>query len=109
MKAVQEVTQWDLDYNPNHKYLLDGDRVHAFMARGATEPTYYKTPLRIDTRGRKFMELQVSPFTIQTKSNLIKVMGSKGDTYWVDPDKGSCSCSGFKFRGTCKHIQEVLQ
>lgn len=40
----------------------------------------------------------------QTKT----VQGSKGQTYVVTKDKGkvSCSCPGFTFRKTCKHVQE---
>ena len=109
MQAVIEITKWDLDYQPNHTYLLDSDRVHAYIAKGKTEPVYFKNPIRMDMRGRKFQELKINPFKVETKSTLIEVKGSKGDTYYVDPDKGSCSCSGFKFRGTCKHIKEVLK
>ena len=38
------------------------------------------------------------------------VQGSKGQTYIVtiENDKGSCTCQGYSFRKTCKHVQEVL-
>jgi len=41
-----------------------------------------------------------------------KITNSKGtDTYDVEcTDKGfTCDCSGFTFRGKCKHSSEVLQ
>lgn len=40
----------------------------------------------------------------QTKT----VQGSKGQTYVVTKDHGKvyCSCPGFTFRKTCKHVQE---
>lgn len=108
MIAVKEITKWDLDYQPNHTYLLNSDRVHGFIPKGKTEPFYFKNPIRIDMRGRKFKELKINPFKVATKSTLIEVKGSKGDTYFVDPEKGSCSCAGWKFRGTCKHIKDLV-
>ena len=37
------------------------------------------------------------------------VQGSKGDSYTVVKDglKSSCTCKGFSFRKTCKHIEGV--
>ena len=109
MQAIKEVTKWDLDFQPNHLYLVDGDKILAFLPFGSKVPTYLSKPLTLDTKGRKFIEEKSHPFLIKSKSTLIEVKGSKGDTYFVDPEKGSCSCSGFKFRGTCKHIKEVLE
>jgi hypothetical protein len=109
MIAVKEVTQWDMESQPNHIYLLDGDKIMAYISNGKTEPIYLHRPMRIDQRGRKFQELKISPFKAQVKSTLIEVKGSKGNSYWVDPDKKTCSCPAFKFgKGTCKHIKEVL-
>lgn len=108
MQAVIEVTKWEMESQPNHTYLLDGDKIMAYIPNGKNEPTYFNRPMRIDQRGRKFTQLKINPFTAQVKSTLIEVKGSKGDTYFVDPEKRSCSCSGFSFRGTCKHIKEVL-
>ncbi len=110
MIAVQETTVWDVEYKqPNHIYLLDGDKAHAYIKWGKGEPFYFSKPLRIDKRGRKFVELKKNPFKVEVKSNIIKVSGSKGDTYFVDMDEQTCTCAGFQFRGRCKHIETVLQ
>jgi hypothetical protein len=104
MQAVLEITKWETNFQPNHTYLLDSDKIHAFIPKGKTEPVYFKIPIRMDKRGRKFQELKINPFNTKTKSTLIEVKGSKGNSYWVDPDKGTCSCPGFSFRGKCKHV-----
>ena len=38
------------------------------------------------------------------------VTGSKGDTYHLYNHRGrgwQCTCKGFQFRGTCKHVKQV--
>lgn len=50
--------------------------------------------------------------TIEQKESTVKtftVKGSKGDTYTVTVNSGTshCTCSGFQFRKSCKHVKEV--
>jgi hypothetical protein len=47
---------------------------------------------------------------VKSDRETITVQGSKGNTYIVTKENGkaSCSCPGYNFRRTCKHIQEVL-
>lgn len=110
MEALREVTEWkDVKRQPNHTYLFDGDKAVAYIVWNEGEPKYFKTPLRIDKRGRKFVKADMSLFKAKIKSSLIQVQGSKGNTYSVDPDARTCTCPGFTFRGACKHITEVLK
>ena len=107
MIALKEITKWDLDFQPNHTYLVDGDRVHAYI-NSSGEHVYFSKPMSFSKAYRKFVELKDNPFDIEVKSNLIEVQGSKGQVYQVDPDKRSCTCTGYSFRGKCKHVVEVL-
>jgi len=114
--AVKEVTVWNMEgKQPNHVYLLDGDKVVAYQKWGEGEPIYSKYQARLDKRGRKFIALKDHPFKIEVKievkseSKLIEVKGSKGDSYFVDKDKKTCTCPGYTFRHTCKHLSSVLE
>ena len=47
---------------------------------------------------------------VEEKRIEITVQGSKGNSYTVVKEKGkkSCTCPGFGFRRTCKHIESVV-
>ena len=106
MEALKETTVWKGAANaPNHTYLLDGMNLVAYIKQGETVPFYFKKPIKgFDKRGRTFVRADLKLFKAKQKSNLIKVNGSKGNVYWVDPDEKTCTCSGFVFRGKCKHL-----
>jgi SWIM zinc finger len=108
MQAVREITVWEGDIQPNHQYLLDGDKMVAYIAMGSTEPKYFKEPIRIDKRGRKFVAVTPNPFKKVIKDTRVAVEGSKGAVYMVDIHEKTCTCSGFQFRGKCKHIQLAI-
>ena len=108
MQALRETTEWDSPNAPNHTYLLDGNTLVAYIKQGETKPFYFKNPIKgFDKRGRKFVEVKPNPFKKQAVSNTISVQGSKGQTYYVDPEAKTCTCPGFTFRGTCKHLEMV--
>lgn len=46
----------------------------------------------------------------KSSREVITVQGSKGQTYVVTKENGkaSCTCPGYGFRKTCKHVQEGM-
>ena len=114
MKWFAETTNW-ADNTPNGVYLLDDSKtkMYAFRSGIGSSIKVFKNPIRIDIRGRKF---QVNDVQFKTQlqeqepeGRVWEVRGSKGDVYKVTEVRGeySCTCSGFKFRGDCKHIKGV--
>jgi len=109
MLALKEITDWGKSTAPNHTYLLDGTNLVAYIKQGDIKPFYFKSPIKgFDKRGRKFLELKDNPFEVKVQSHLRVVAGSKGNTYSVDDEAGTCTCPGFTFRGACKHIKELV-
>jgi hypothetical protein len=114
MKFYQETTMWEGDI-PNHIYLLDDSKskMYAYVKAGTDSVFTFTKPISISTRGRKFTAIQntfnykiVNP---KTEADTWQVAGSKGDMYTVSLSKGEykCSCTGFKYHGKCKHIDQV--
>ena len=112
MKWFAETTDWK-DAIKNGIYLLDDgkSKMYAFRSPVTNSIKVFRNPIRMDMRGRKFM---VNPVQFKTEltepeGRVWNVTGSKGDTYQVNEVRGdwSCSCSGFKFRGECKHVKEL--
>lgn len=110
MEAIKEVTVWEgVKRQPNHTYLMDGDKAVAYKVWHTGEPFYFKTPSRLDKRYRKFEKVDISVFgdvKEQKQSHIVEVKGSKGNTYRVNTEENTCSCPGFAFRGECKHLKE---
>lgn len=113
MIALKETTLWKDGKTVNHTYLLDGDKLVAYIRQGHTEPFYFKQPIKGFSRShRKFVELQPSPFAVTalvaTPSHIRQVAGSRpGVMYQVDTDAKTCTCPGYTFRGACKHVKEL--
>jgi hypothetical protein len=88
-----------------HTYLLDGNNLVAYVKVNETVPFYFRNPIKgFDKRGRKFVPGNSNLFTAQKESNGRTVIGSSGQTYTVTEQ--SCSCPGYTYRGTCKHMAE---
>ncbi len=110
MEAVREVTVWKESYQPNHDYLLDGDRIVAYRPWGTAEIRVLRSGIKIDRRGRKFVKLDPNPFAEpepQAEPMVVEVQGSKGAVYMVNREERTCTCPGFTYRGACKHVAEI--
>ena len=114
MKWFAETTDYK-DAIKNGIYLLDDSKskMYAFRSPVTDSIKVFRNPIRMDMRGRKFMVNPVQ-FKIQVaepepEGRVWTVTGSKGDTYQVNEVRGnwSCTCSGFRFRGECKHVKEL--
>jgi len=114
MKWFAETTDYR-DAIKNGVYLLDDSKskMYAFRSPVTNSIKVFKNPIRMDMRGRKFI---VNPVQFPTQvaepkpeGRVWTVKGSKGDSYQVNEVRGdwSCTCSGFKFRGDCKHVKEL--
>jgi hypothetical protein len=116
MEAYKEITVWE-DGNTaiNHTYLLQGDMMVAYIRYGTTVPFYFKSPIRISKSKRKFEKLEVDPFiesslptvAVIQQADIKEIEGSKGAVYYLNVEDKTCTCPGYTYRGTCKHIKEL--
>lgn len=106
MECVRETTA-SFKESVLHTYLLDGTKMVAYVPQGSVVPFYFKKPIEFSRRGRTFVAGNKKLFPKKPVTNLIKVAGSKlGTYYYVDPEKHTCTCPGFTFRGKCKHTND---
>ena len=115
MKTLLETTEWADGANINHVYFMDDSKskMFAYVKFGTGTPIRFKNPIRIDIRGRKFKDVPNTwKFSIkeeEPEGQVFEVKGSRGDVYKVVELNGNytCTCSGFKFRGDCRHVKEL--
>lgn len=79
--------------------------MYAYIMGDTGESKIFKNPIDFYAKGRKFEVLR----QIEDSAPGIPVKGSKGDTYYVTNNNNNykCTCVGFKYHGTCKHIETV--
>ena len=124
ISVYREVTDWsDSEYPvPNHFYLFDGkSNILAYAREGDGDVTIFKTPLKMDTRRRKFEKVKHKELdkiaknyqSIQeTKPSDYpnwQVKSESGKTYIVELIGGKyhCNCVGYGYRGKCKHSEQI--
>lgn len=114
---LQETTNWSGGYsNCNHTYLLDNDKIVAYVKHGDTAVNELKSRIRIDKRYRTFIRVnnpalsKLIPKQTNDKTQLFKVK-SKDKEYFVEvtDNRFTCTCTGFMYRGKCKHIEAVKE
>lgn len=114
MQVLWETTEW-ADTTSNNVYFMDDSKskMYAYVARGTMDVFKFKKPIRIDLRGRTFVNIPniwhyVSPEEEAAKTEWT-VTGSTGSKYIVRKEENSytCTCHGFTFRGECRHVKEI--
>lgn len=107
MEALREVTVWSSPNASNHTYLIDSMNLIAYIKQGDKAPFFFKNPIKgFDKRGRKFVPVDLAQFGQIKKPDSIEVKGSSG-IYIVDKEAKTCTCPGFMFRRSCKHIVAI--
>lgn len=120
MKYFQESTVWNDNPNAvNHVYYMKDDKSAAvgYLQFGKGKLIKFKVPMKLDTRGRKFVELKTKaePDEVyfgkkeEPKKDVITVQGSNGKEYFLEKvgTKYTCTCPGFVFRHKCKHVDNL--
>jgi hypothetical protein len=112
MILVKEITVWKgVTRQPNHTYICSDNMEYTygyFKWNNPKDFMMFKNKLRLDTRYRKFETIKrglklAGQAEVKTKT----VTGSKGNIYTITETASGlqCSCSGFKYRGKCKHVE----
>lgn len=118
-EILKEVTEWNHSIQPNHTYLIsDSGAIIAYAVFSGDEIRISKSgSIKIDKRYRKFVksnhpglvkllkkekpESDVRKFKVKSKEKEY-IVSLKENSY-------SCTCTGFTFRGHCKHINAVAE
>jgi hypothetical protein len=120
MKYFQEVTVWSDNPNAiNHIYYMNDEKTQAvgYLKFGKGRLFKFKQPLRLDTRGRKFVVVQGKKTEpdekyfakVEVPKDRITVQGSNGKEYYLEKvgNRYTCTCPGFTFRQKCKHVDTM--
>jgi len=117
LEILKETTVWSDGSNINHTYLLEGAKIIAYAKYGGDDVQVLKTQIKIDKRYRTFVKSNHSALakfikTTPTKSSTrVFKIKSKAKEYFVElfDYNYTCTCTGFSFRGKCKHITAVAE
>lgn len=69
-------------------------------------------PVRVIDKARivEVMGAKVDYVPVKSSREIITVQGSKGNTYTIIKENGkaTCSCPGYSYRKSCRHIDAVM-
>lgn len=117
LEILKETTIWNDGSIINHTYLLEGTKIVAYAKFGGDEVQVLKTQIKIDKRYRTFIKTKhyglekfIKKTPIKSNTRVFKVV-SKTKEYFVELSdyNYTCTCTGFNFRGKCKHITAVVE
>lgn len=117
LEILKETTIWSCGSNSNHTYLLDGNKIIAYVKMGDNDVHEIKSQFKIDKRYRTFvkakhpgLEKYIKKTIPKSNTRVFKIQ-SKEKEYFVELSdyNYSCTCTGFNFRGKCKHIDAVVK
>ena len=117
LEILKETTVWSDGSNANHTYLLDGSKIVAYAKCSDNTVQVLRTQIKIDKRYRTFvktkhpgLEKLIKNTTPKSNTRVFKVK-SKEKEYFVELSdyNYTCTCTGFNFRGKCKHIDAVAK
>jgi uncharacterized Zn finger protein len=117
LEILKETTVWSDGSNANHTYLLDGSKIVAYAKYSDNTVQVLKSQIKIDKRYRTFIKTKHSGLekliknTIPKSNTRVFKVQSKTKEYFVELSdyNYSCTCTGFNFRGKCKHIDAVAK
>jgi len=117
LEILKETTVWSDGSNANHTYLLDGSKIVAYAKCSDNSVQVLRTQIKIDKRYRTFIKTKhpgleriIKSSPTESNTRVFKVK-SKEKEYFVELSdyNYTCTCTGFNFRGKCKHIDAVAK
>ena len=104
IEILKEVTDWGDHTITNGFYHVNGQtQLVAYQAPGG-KLKVFNSPMKQFSKSRRKFKL-IGEWPEELPDGAITVKGSNGNTYTIVDNK--CSCPGFKFRGSCKHLAQV--